>query len=294
MVGPPGAGKTMMARRLPGILPSMTYQERLEVTKIYSIIGKVPEGQGLIAERPFRAPHHTISPIALIGGGVRPKPGEVSMAHCGVLFLDELPEFRRSVLEVLRQPMEEKYVTISRAATAISFPSKFMLLAALNPCPCGYLGDSTHRCTCTDYQIQQYLSKISGPLVDRIDMRVEILPVGFSELVGETVPEKPRRNSEQLRTEVEAAREIQVERYRGEMISYNSELPPALIKKYCMIDKESMDLLRAAFQKFGLSARAHQKVLKISRTIADLSGSEEIKLPHVAEALRYRINPKKI
>ncbi|MDD2483855.1 MAG: YifB family Mg chelatase-like AAA ATPase [Eubacteriales bacterium] len=294
MVGPPGAGKTMMARRLPGILPSMTYEEQLEVTKIYSVVGEVSEGQALIEERPFRAPHHTITPIALIGGGVRPKPGEVSLAHYGVLFLDELPEFRRSVLEVLRQPLEDKQVLISRATTAVSFPSKFMLLAAMNPCPCGFLGDSIHQCTCTDYQIQRYLSKISGPLVDRIDMRVEILPVGFSELCGEGVYQKKGRTSKELRFEVEAARALQIERYKKEVISYNSELSPSLIKKYCVIDKESNEILRLAFQKYGLSARAHQKVLKISRTIADIEGSEIITLSHVAEALRYRINSQKV
>ena len=290
MVGPPGAGKTMMAKRLPGILPSMTYDERLEVTKICSIIGELPEGHGLIEARPFRAPHHTISPIALVGGGVRARPGEISLAHYGVLFLDELPEFQRRVLEVLRQPMEEEHITISRAATAITFPSKFMLVAAMNPCPCGYFGDPTHKCTCTDYQMQQYLSKISGPLMDRIDMRVDILPVSFGQLTGEDPPAAAPKTSGELRREVEAARDIQLERYRHETIYCNSQMTPALIKKYCVLDSDTTDLLRHAFKKFGLSARSHQKVIKIARTIADLEGSETIKFAHVAEALRYRTN----
>lgn len=290
MVGPPGAGKTMMARRLPGILPSMTYQERLEVTKICSIVGELPEGHGLIEERPFRAPHHTISPIALVGGGVRARPGEISLAHYGVLFLDELPEFQRRVLEVLRQPMEEEHITISRAATAITFPSKFMLVAAMNPCPCGFLGDPTHKCTCTDYQIQQYLSKVSGPLMDRIDMRVDILPVSFGQLTGEDASTAVTKSSEELRREVEAARNIQLERFQNEKIFCNSQMSPGLIKKYCVLDAETMDLLRNAFKKFGLSARSHQKVIKIARTIADLDGSGSVKLTHIAEALRYRTN----
>jgi len=288
MVGPPGAGKTMMAKCLPGILPAMSYQESLEITKIYSIIGEVPEGRGLLWERPFRSPHHSVSAAALVGGGGRPKPGEVSLAHHGVLFLDELPEFRRNALEGLRQPMEDRQVSISRVSSALSFPAKFMLVAAMNPCPCGYLGDALRRCSCTDHQIKQYHSKISGPLLDRIDLCVEILPVGFSDLTGGSQVKPGIKNSEALRKEVEAARSIQIERYTKEGISCNAELSYELIKKYCSLDSAGTELLRTAFEKFGLSARGHQKILKVSRTIADLEGSGSIQSVHVAEALRYR------
>jgi magnesium chelatase family protein len=288
MIGPPGAGKTMMARRVPGILPSMTYEERLEVTKIYSIAGELQEGSGLIEDRPFRAPHHTISSSALIGGGGRPKPGEVSLAHFGVLFLDELPEFQRRVLEVLRQPLEDETITISRVSTSVTYPAKLMLVAAMNPCPCGYYGDSTHVCSCTEHQIHQYLSKVSGPLLDRIDLHIEILPVSFGHIIGEDTDLGVVKTSQEMRAEVEAARSIQLERYQGEPISYNSQLTSYQIKRYCALDKESKDLLKLAFERYGLSARAHQKIVKLARTIADLGGEEKINLSHVAEAIQYR------
>lgn len=292
MIGPPGAGKTMMARRIPSILPSMTYEERLEVTKIYSIAGELKEGVGLMADRPFRAPHHTISSTALIGGGGRPKPGEVSLAHYGVLFLDELPEFSRRVLEVLRQPLEDEKVTISRISSSTTYPAKLMLVAAMNPCPCGYYGDSTHVCTCSEYQIQQYLSKLSGPLLDRIDLHIEILPVPFQHLMEEEFKEK-KRTSQEMRREVEAARLCQLKRYKKETISYNSQLTPDLIKRYCPLGKDAKELLRLAFERYGLSARAHQKIVKLARTIADLEGQEEIRLSHVAEAIQYRTLDKR-
>ncbi|MGI6728171.1 MAG: YifB family Mg chelatase-like AAA ATPase [Anaerovoracaceae bacterium] len=290
MIGPPGAGKTMMARLVPGILPAMTYEERLEVTKIYSIAGELPESSGIIEERPFRSPHHTISPIALIGGGRRPMPGEVSLAHYGVLFLDELPEFQRKVLEVLRQPLEDERVNIARAVSTITYPAKIMLIASMNPCPCGYFGSDSHTCTCTDYQIHKYMSKISGPLLDRIDIHIEIMPVPFEQLMGVYKIQKklPTKNSLEMRTEVEAARKIQLQRYKSETIFYNSQLTPKLIKKYCPLDKESTELLKQAFEKYNLSARVYQKIIKLARTIADLEGKQQITLNHIAEAIRYR------
>ena len=296
MIGPPGAGKTMMARRVAGILPAMTYEERLEVTKIYSIAGELSSDRPIIGSRPFRSPHHTISGAALVGGGSIPKPGEVSLAHYGVLFLDELPEFSRYVLEMLRQPLEDEKVTISRVRGAAAFPSKFMLLASMNPCPCGYYGDSTHECTCGPYQIRNYLSKISGPLLDRIDMHIEIMPVKYKELIGmepadtETagMAPLPVRNSEIMRQEVEAARQIQLERYKDEEISYNSQLTPGLMKKYCVLDRETKKLLEAAFHQLSLSARAHHKIVKMGRTIADMEGAEKIGIRHIAEAIQYR------
>jgi magnesium chelatase family protein len=297
MIGPPGAGKTMMARRVAGILPAMTYEEKLEVTKIYSIAGELSADRPMIAARPFRSPHHTISAAALVGGGSVPKPGEVSLSHYGVLFLDELPEFSRYILEMLRQPLEDEKVTISRVRGAAAFPSKFMLLASMNPCPCGYYGDSTHECTCGPHQVRNYLSKISGPLLDRIDMHIEIMPVKYKELIGmeTTDPEgiepacigeigsRPLhvRNSEGMRQEVEAARQIQLERYKNEEISYNSQLTPGLMKKYCVLDRETKKLLESAFHQLSLSARAHHKIVKMGRTIADMEGTEKIgRRPH--------------
>lgn len=301
MIGPPGAGKTMMARRMSGILPAMTYEEKLEVTKIYSIAGELSSNRPMITDRPFRAPHHTVSGAALVGGGASPKPGEVSLAHYGVLFLDEMPEFNRYVLEMLRQPLEDERVTISRIKGTTAFPAKFMLLASMNPCPCGYYGDPTHECSCSPIQIRNYLSRISGPLLDRIDMHIEIIPVKYKELAdleasdrtGEA-PDKsahtlyPVRDSEVMRHEVEAARRIQLERYRSEEISYNSQLTPGLMKKYCSLDKETKKLMEAAFHQLSLSARAHHKIIKMGRTIADMEGSEKIEVRHIAEAIQYR------
>jgi len=294
LIGPPGSGKTMMARRVAGILPAMTYEEKLEVTKIYSIAGELSDHRPMITARPFRAPHHTLSGAALVGGGSNPKPGEVSLAHFGVLFLDELPEFKRSVLEMLRQPLEDEKVVISRVKGAAAFPAKFMLLASMNPCPCGYFGDPTHECSCTPWQIRNYLSKLSGPLLDRIDMHIEILPVRYRELIGLEMADgaasaRPEiRTSDAMRREVEAARQIQLERYRHEEISYNSQLTPGLIKKYCPLDRESKRLLETAFRQLSLSARAHHKIIKMGRTIADMEGAERIGARHIAEAIRYR------
>lgn len=294
MIGPPGAGKTMMARRVAGILPAMTYEEQLEVTKIYSIAGELSSEKPMITERPFRSPHHTISGAALVGGGSSPKPGEVSLSHFGVLFLDELPEFNRYVLEMLRQPLEDERVTIARVRGTTAFPSKFMLLASMNPCPCGYYGDPTHECSCGPNQIRNYLSKISGPLLDRIDLHIEIMPVKYQELAGLDCSDSGApgplayKNSETMRLEVEAARLIQLDRYKKEEISYNSQLSPGLMKKYCVLDRETKKLMETAFQQLSLSARAHHKIIKVGRTIADMDGSEKIGVKHIAEAIQYR------
>ncbi|SHI80780.1 magnesium chelatase family protein [Geosporobacter subterraneus DSM 17957] len=284
MIGPPGSGKTMLARRFPTILPDMTYEEALEVTKIYSIAGLLNDTTSLIYNRPFRAPHHTISSASLVGGGRIPKPGEVSLAHYGVLFLDELPEFHRSVLEVLRQPIEDEVVTISRVNASLTYPSKFMLIASMNPCPCGYYGDENHNCNCTPQQIKRYLSKISGPLLDRIDMHVEVFPVQYKELENDSIT----KNSLEIKKAVNLAKEIQTERYKNENIVFNSQLKPGQIRKYCRLRENEKKLMEEAFHKLGLSARAHNRIIKLSRTIADLAGSEYIETEHLAEAIQYR------
>jgi magnesium chelatase family protein len=285
LIGPPGAGKTMLAKRLPTILPPLTLHEALETTKIHSVAGKLPENSTLISKRPFRSPHHTISDVALVGGGGHPQPGEISLAHNGVLFLDELPEFKRTVLEVMRQPMEERRVTISRAKMALDFPASFLLLASMNPCQCGFYNHPSKECTCPPGSVQKYLNKVSGPLLDRIDLHVEVTPVAFGELSSIKESEK----SETIRHRVIKAREVQLKRYEGkEGIYANAHIGATLLKEICVLDSASSNLLKVAMERLNLSARAYDRILKVSRTIADLSNSEAIKSEHVAEAINYR------
>jgi magnesium chelatase family protein len=284
MIGPPGSGKTMLARRLSGILPEMTIDEAIEISKIYSISGKLENGGGIIYNRPFRSPHHTISAVSLVGGGRIPKPGEVSLSHYGVLFLDELPEFQRHALEVLRQPMEDGKVCISRVNGTLTFPSVFMLIASMNPCPCGFYNDPVRECTCTEIAIRKYLSKISGPLLDRIDIHIEVSPVKFDELESDRGGER----SADIRKRVNRSRYIQIRRYEKEGIICNSQLTSGMIKKYCGLTEDGKKLMRQAFEKLGLSARAYNRVLKIARTIADIEEEEKINVDNVAEAIQYR------
>lgn len=283
MIGSPGSGKTMIARRIPTILPSMTFEESLELTKIYSIAGLLSNHSGLVKKRPFRSPHHTISAVGMVGGGRIPKPGEITLAHHGVLFLDELPEFPRAILELLRQPLEDEEITIARANATITYPSKFMMIAALNPCPCGFYGDPFHECSCSPHQIHKYLAKISGPLIDRIDLQLEVAPVKFSDLQGPATTD-----STTIKKRVEAARLMQLERYKVHDIYCNSQLTPKLMSKHCKLDKSGKLLMKAAFHSMKLSARAHNKILKVARTIADLDNKHSIKEYHLAEALQYR------
>ncbi|MFC1821998.1 YifB family Mg chelatase-like AAA ATPase [Thermodesulfobacteriota bacterium] len=290
MIGPPGAGKTMLARRLFTILPELSFQESLETSTVYSIMGLLPEGFGLISARPFRSPHHTISDAGLIGGGQNPKPGEVSLAHNGVLFLDEMPEFRKNVLEVLRQPIEDTQVTITRASSSVTYPANFMLVAAMNPCPCGFLGDPRRECVCTYRQIQRYRSKISGPLMDRIDLHTEVPAVHFKDLSSKEKGE----SSADILSRVKKGRAIQSERFKRMKIYVNAGMSSRHIRKFCAVDSDSNALLESAMEKFGLSARAHTRILKIARTIADLGGSPDIKSHHVAEAIQYRTLDRRI
>jgi magnesium chelatase family protein len=284
MVGPPGAGKTMLAKRLPTILPPLSFEEAIETTKIFSVIGKLKKDQWLITKRPFRSPHHTISDAGLIGGGHVPRPGEVSLAHNGVLFLDELSEYKKHVLEVLRQPLEDQQVTISRAVSTLTYPSSFMLVAAMNPCPCGYFSDPKHECRCTYQQIHRYRSKISGPLLDRIDIHVEVPAVPYRDLSAKADGE----TSADIRQRVIAARDIQAGRLARSKIYCNAQMSSRHIKKHCRIDDASSNLLEAAIDKLGLSARAFNRILKIGRTIADLGGETDIQTGHIAEAIQYR------
>lgn len=285
LIGPPGAGKTMLAKRLPTILPPLNLQEALETTKIHSVAGKLPENASLINKRPFRSPHHTISDVALVGGGGVPQPGEISLAHNGVLFLDELPEFKRTVLEVMRQPMEERKVTISRAKAALDFPANFMLIASMNPCPCGFYNHPEKECTCPPGTVQKYLNKISGPLLDRIDLHVEVTPVSFTELSNKTKGE----NSASIRDRVILARQIQSVRYKDTPGTYaNAQMSSKQLSEVCIISQAGEALLKKAMEKLNLSARAYDRILKVSRTIADLSASSDIKVEHLAEAIQYR------
>ncbi len=289
LIGPPGAGKTMLAKCFPSILPDLTFEESLEVTKIHSVAGVLDPKKGIVVERPFRSPHHTATLIALTGGGLKAKPGEISLAHNGVLFLDELPEYNRNTIETLRQPMEDGYITVARNALTVQYPANFILVASMNPCPCGYYGSTTHECKCTPTAIHNYLSKISGPLLDRIDLHIEVDSVNYEELSNYELEE----SSAEIKKRVNKARAVQLERFKNSGIYSNSKMNEKEFKKYCALDKESSDLIELAFKKFNLSARAYNRILKVARTIADLDGKEHIEKKHIMEAIQYRTLDKK-
>lgn len=284
MIGPPGSGKTMLSRRIPTILPRMSFEEAIETTKVYSVMGLLDRDNALVAQRPFRSPHHTISDVGLIGGGNTPRPGEVSMANHGVLFLDELPEFKKHVLEVLRQPLEDGRVSISRALMSLTYPSRFMLVAAMNPCPCGYLGDPLHPCSCTPIMVQRYRSRISGPLLDRIDIHIEVPAVKYRDLADGREGE----GSRDIGSRVERARGVQRDRFRGSKVHSNAQMTPRFIKKFCEPDTAGSRLLELVTDRLGLSARSYSRILKVARTIADLDGSDAVREQHVSEAIQYR------
>lgn len=289
LIGSPGAGKSMLAKRVVTILPEMTFDETIETTKIHSIAGILPDGHSLVRQRPFRSPHHTVSNVGLSGGGVVPKPGEISLAHNGVLFLDELPEFSRSSLEVLRQPLEDSKVTISRAYGSYSYPASFMLIAAMNPCPCGYYNHPTRECTCNQMAVNRYLNRVSGPLLDRIDIHIEVPPVDYDELTSKDGEE----TSEDIRKRVNAARKLQLERYKGTSITSNARMTPEQFEKYCHLDDGANSLLKRVFDTLSLTARAYDRILKVARTIADIEESETIKSEHISEAIQYRTLDRK-
>ena len=290
MVGPPGAGKSMMAKRLPSILPPLTLEEALETTKIHSVAGllnrRIGNTESLIVRRPFRSPHHTITDVALVGGGSNPQPGEISLAHNGVLFLDELPEYKRTALEVMRQPLEDRKITVARTKMSVEYPASFMLVAAMNPCPCGHYGENNpaHPCTCTPAQVHRYLSRVSGPLLDRIDIQCEIQAVPYDQL--RTL--QPGESSAAIRARVVAARNIQQERFAGTAVHCNAQMTPQMLRQYCPVDAEGDNLLSYSMNRLGLSARAYDRILKVARTIADLAGEENISARHLLEAIGYR------
>lgn len=289
LIGPPGAGKTMLAKCFPSILPDLTFEESLEVTKIHSVAGVLDAKKGIVVERPFRSPHHTATLIALTGGGLKAKPGEISLAHNGVLFLDELPEYARNTIETLRQPMEDGYITVARNALTVQYPANFILVASMNPCPCGYYGSTTHECKCTPAAIHKYLSKISGPLLDRIDLHIEVDSVDYEELTHFKLEE----SSAEIKKRVNKARSVQLQRFKNSGIYSNAKMNEKEFKEYCGLDKASTDILEIAFKKLNLSARAYNRILKVARTIADLDGKENIEKQHILEAIQYRSLDKK-